>query len=238
MATIIVLATDKGGAGKSTQAKHTGKWLFDQGYSVVLYDGDQSNNLANFVSRRAASMDSSDLKFPEVRLFPLQLKKEHPATYLEREAGHFDFIIVDLVGKLSMLHAAVMSAAHIIIVPAQMDTESTDGAIETFNFIESSDIVEKDAIFPMPIVALCDWDKKTPAGIKAAKDPEFAELPKFDQVLGNRRRKYINVSTVGKTVFDVVAKDKSYESAVFEQTMFNKELLKLVEDIAKSLEEE
>jgi cellulose biosynthesis protein BcsQ len=238
MATILCYATDKGGAGKSTAAKHTGKYLHDQGFKVVIYDGDQSNNLVNFVARRAEVLGKNNMNFPEVRLFPLNLKKEHPSTFLEREAGDFDFVIIDLVGSLSNLHSTVMSCSHIIIVPAQMDTESVDGAIETFSFIEEADIVETGALFPIPLVVMCDWDKKTPAGIKASKNPEFAELPKFDQILGNRRRKYINASNDGLTVFDMAKKDTSYESAAFEMGKFNKELLQLVKDIATSMKEE
>lgn len=237
MSTIIALATDKGGAGKSTLAKHLGKWLHDKNFKVVIYDGDQSNNIINFVSRRSELLGNKDNTFPEVKVFPLNLKKDTPESFINRDASEADFVIVDLVGKLGNLHTQVMSAAHIIIVPAQLDTESIDGAIATFDFIEDGEIIETDSVFPIPIISLCDWDKKTPAGIKASKNHEFKELPKFDQVLGPRRRKYINASNEGLTVFDKVVKDKSFEPAVFEMNRFCKEVLDLVEDIAKQLEE-
>lgn len=230
---IIVVATDKGGPGKTTATKHIGKGLHDKGLNVYLYDGDQSNNLTNFEGRRLETMGSGDLNFPKVSPFPLKLK-ENPRRWLLRNSPEADVIIVDMVAKLSIVHAELMASADIIIVPTQMDSECIDGTIATFDFIEDRGIIEDGSLLPIALVARMNWDKTSPAVRQIEKNNiEFNGLPKFDSITTPRQKKYINSSAIGMTVLDMVKNDNTYEQAAFENNKFNKELIKLLGDIDK-----
>ena len=236
MIKIIAVASDKGGPGKTTLSKHLGKGLHDSGLNVTIYDCDQSNNIINFLIRREEELGTENVDFPEVKLFPLKLKGD-PLSYLLRDSPSADVIIIDMVGKLSMLHAAVMSSAHLVIVPTQMDIESVEGAVATFEFIGERVNIDEDTGLPIAVLARLNWDKTAPAVRKLNKDQDFIDLLKLDCVTTPRQQKYVNSSSIGLTVFDSVKKDKSYDKAAFENRMLTKEVSKMLDQIGSIIEE-
>lgn len=236
MSKIIVISTDKGGSGKTTLCRHIGKGLHDSGLNVVIYDCDQSNNLMNFLNRRREEVGDENLDFPEIKLFPLKIK-EHPQSYLLRDSPDADVIIVDMVGKLGILHASLMSAADIIIIPTMMDVDAVDGAIATFNFIDEYEIVDPNTDLPIPVLARVKWNKRSPAARILDKNEEYTNLLKFDSIINDRSMKYVHSSTLGMTAFDMVKSNKDYEPVAFECNKLNKEIIKMISDIDTMMED-
>ena len=105
---IVVVASSKGGVGKSTVAAHLAAWLAEQGRSVVLADCDTQASSSGWV-REAA---------PAVRVVRLEGPNEILDTlpHLAREA---DYVVADGPGSNTEVTRALFMWADLAVVPCK-----------------------------------------------------------------------------------------------------------------------
>jgi len=116
----IVLATQKGGAGKSTLAINLARAAIDAGHSVRLIETDQQGTLSNWQARRR--------RHSEPRVDPVYAAGDI-AGWLDRLAGEgVETAIIDTAGGVGAATSAAIRNADFCLIPARpnvADIEAT-----------------------------------------------------------------------------------------------------------------
>lgn len=155
--TVIAIANQKGGVGKTTTAINLGAALAARGRDVVLIDLDPQGNASTGVgvARETRSRSSYDLllegaALPEVarpsgvaglRIVPAttdlssadaeMMRSGHRTAHLRRalarDAGEASIILLDCPPSLNLLTINALVAAHSILVPLQSEFFALEG---------------------------------------------------------------------------------------------------------------
>lgn len=107
---VIVFASPKGGAGKSTSAVVLGCELAHKGAAVIIIDADPNRPVTQW-ARRPGKPDSLDVLSAPT--------EETVIDQIESAAARAPFVIVDLEGTASMMVAYAISRADLVVVPTQ-----------------------------------------------------------------------------------------------------------------------
>lgn len=107
---VIVLASPKGGVGKSTTALVLGTTLAERGAKVTLIDADPNQPIVGWASLPGVP--------PSLDAISCTSEKEIIGT-IKRAAEKTPFVIVDLEGTANLLVAYAISRADLVIVPTQ-----------------------------------------------------------------------------------------------------------------------
>jgi chromosome partitioning protein len=107
---IIVFASPKGGAGKSTSAVILAAELARKGAAVVIIDADPNRPVTAWARRpgRPAALE-----------VVADVTEETVIDAIEAAAARVPFVIVDLEGTASMTVAYAISRADLVIIPSQ-----------------------------------------------------------------------------------------------------------------------
>jgi len=107
---IIVLASPKGGVGKSTTALVLGTTLAERGAKVTVIDADPNQPIIGW----------SELpgRPPTLNVLSCTSEKAIIPT-IRKAAEHSPFVIVDLEGTANLLVAYAISRADLVVVPTQ-----------------------------------------------------------------------------------------------------------------------
>lgn len=110
---VIVFASPKGGAGKTTSAFILGSQLAARGLSVAMLDADPNHPVRSWQARGG---EASNLHI---------ISNDNEETILDdidaANTAH-DFVIVDLEGTANLSVAYAISRADLVIVPSQRST--------------------------------------------------------------------------------------------------------------------
>src|SRR5438270_504257 len=107
---IIVIASSKGGSGKSTSAVLLATTLVEHGASVTVIDADPNKPLSQW-AKHAGKPDS---------LTVLNDVSENTIIdTVEEAARKTAFVIVDLEGTASLMVGLAISRADLVIIPTQ-----------------------------------------------------------------------------------------------------------------------
>jgi chromosome partitioning protein len=106
----IVLASPKGGAGKSTSAIVLGCELARKGVAVTMIDADPNRPLSHWARRpgKPAGLDVIS-----------GVTEETIIDEIEAAAARVPFVVVDLEGTASMMVAYAISRADLVVIPTQ-----------------------------------------------------------------------------------------------------------------------
>lgn len=107
---VIVFASPKGGAGKSTSAVILATELALKGAAVTVLDADPNKPVSQW-ARRAGC--------PENLTVVADISEKTIIDEIESAAQATPFVIVDLEGTASMMVAYAISRADIVIIPTQ-----------------------------------------------------------------------------------------------------------------------
>ncbi len=107
---IIVFATPKGGAGKSTSAVLLATELASRGGAVTIIDADPNKP----VSQWAKQSDISKLLILEA-----DVSEETIIDKIDDAARQSTFVIVDLEGTASLMASHAVSRASLVLIPTQ-----------------------------------------------------------------------------------------------------------------------
>lgn len=105
---IVVVASSKGGVGKSTLAAHLAGWVHQQGYTVTLADCDTQQSASDWLAEAVPQVKAVRLTSPNDILNELPL--------LNMEA---DFVVADGPGSDTETTRALLLRADMALVPCK-----------------------------------------------------------------------------------------------------------------------
>ncbi len=156
-ATIVAIANQKGGVGKSTTAINLGAALALQGERILLVDLDPQGNTSSGlgIDRRSIGLSTYDLLVEEVGiedvieptsvrdlfLIPATIelagaeiemvsmfsRERRLATALKEALDQFDFILIDCPPSLGLLTINGLAAAAEVMIPIQCEYYALEG---------------------------------------------------------------------------------------------------------------
>ncbi len=159
MTTIISVANQKGGVGKTTSAVMLGHGLAMQGYSVLLVDLDpqghvafslglekkpdlyrllvNSEHLAEVTTPARKNLDAvlGDKNTEAAKRYVTTLDfREGILRHIFQDVA-YDVVILDLAPSLDVLHVAALVASNWVIIPTKLDAMAIDGVNEILRSI-------------------------------------------------------------------------------------------------------
>jgi len=123
---VILVAHQKGGAGKTTLAAHLAVALFDRTAKVAVVDSDPQQSLADWHRRRSELSPRLD----DIELH--QVSEWRAATEMRRLRQGFDYVVVDSPPHRELSAKAGLRNADLVLVPVQpspMDLWATDSVL-------------------------------------------------------------------------------------------------------------
>lgn len=193
MATVIALANQKGGVGKTTTSVNLGACLADAGKKVLLIDLDPQGNATSGLGIDKKKIEQSvyDVLIDDVPLANVVQKSSHegldiaPTTIelsgaeveltsmMARETrlkdafgdvkDQYDFILIDCPPSLGLLTINAFTASDSILIPVQSEYYALEGLSQLMNTIQ---LVRKHFNKSLKIegVLLTMFDKRTNLG--------------------------------------------------------------------------
>lgn len=119
---IILIASNKGGTGKTTVAINLSVSLLRKNKRVCMLDADRQRSLTKWNDIR----EEENIK-PKVPVFE---KFGNISTTLKELDEKFDFVIVDVAGRNSIELLTGMTATDVIIAPHQCSQQDLDTLLE------------------------------------------------------------------------------------------------------------
>ena len=203
MGTVIALANQKGGVGKTTTSVNLGACLADAGKRVLLIDLDPQGNatsglgidkkkieqsvydvLINDVELSAVIQPSShqgldiapttiELSGAEVELTSMMARETRLKDGFADVQDQYDYILIDCPPSLGLLTINAFTAANSILIPVQSEYYALEGLSQLINTIQ---LVRKHFNKNLKIegVLLTMFDKRTNLGQEVN-----AEVKKF-----------------------------------------------------------
>src|SRR5271168_836467 len=105
---IIVVATSKGGVGKSTISVHLAAWLHERGHRVTLADCDTQQSSSQWIREAVPQVKTICLKDADAIINDLPLLRQET-----------DFLVADGPGSLVETSRALLLVADEAIVPCK-----------------------------------------------------------------------------------------------------------------------
>lgn len=164
MGTVIALANQKGGVGKTTTAINLGAALARRGQRILIFDFDpQANSSAGLGARSEgastyevvvggaqASDIARDTSVPglrivpaapalagaEVELVPMMAREFRLKRALEDVREQYDFVLIDCPPSLGLLTVNALTAADEVIVPVQCEYLALEGLSQLTSTLE------------------------------------------------------------------------------------------------------
>lgn len=221
MTTIITVANQKGGVGKTTTAVTLGHGLAKAGRRVLIVDLDPQGHVAFALGMAKSNglyrllVDAEPLKTvavnarPNLDIVPSDKTGEAAKRYITTvnfrekvlikalKGAAYDVIVLDTPPSIDVLHVAALVASHFVIIPTKLDAMAIDGVNE---ILRSMGEVEQDHRFDGYSIIPTFYDRTT-----KETATQLREL----------------VEAFGDSVWPPVPQDtKAREAAAFGQTLW------------------
>lgn len=186
---ILVFATQKGGAGKTTLVSNIAIEAVKQGESVLIIDLDPQQSISKWWERRDA--DTPDL----IKINSDDLDQ---ALKMARDKG-YTFACIDTAGSETLTGNSAILAADFCIVPCQPSVVDIEASTSTFRLLSR---MNKDFAF---VLTRC------PARGKDAENTKkgLVELGKVAKSTTIERKAYKHAFATGLSVTEYDKKDKA-----------------------------
>jgi chromosome partitioning protein len=126
----IVLATQKGGAGKSTLAIGLAVAALEDGQRVALIEADQQGTISNWARRRALSEPRIDRVGSSIEIERALLVLNH---------NGFALTLVDTPATNNVLSSRAIGAADLCLIPARPSPADVEAALPTLATVRKLD---------------------------------------------------------------------------------------------------
>ena len=152
---VLVLASAKGGAGKTTLAAAVAGELLRRGQRVILLDADpqESGGLSQWHSASNSSELGTAQLYREAR--------EIAAAQARAQAGEGAVVVVDTAGSLTRTTLALITEADLVVVPARA------GGLDAARAVEMVQLVQQASSAPCVVVLNAVTRSSMPAHIRA-----------------------------------------------------------------------
>jgi chromosome partitioning protein len=168
---VVVMASPKGGVGKSTAAVILATQLAESGASVTIIDADPNKPISRWASRPGT---------PETLTLVDNVTEQTIIRAIDEAARRTAFVIVDLEGTASMMVVYAISRADLVIIPTSASLLDAVEAVSAIRLVQRQEEAFRIKI-PSSILFT-----KTSAAIRtrtlASIEAELAEnkVPVFD----------------------------------------------------------
>ena len=128
----IVIASSKGGSGKSTSAILLSTALAEHGATVTVIDADINRPLSSWAKHA---------KMPDTLTVLSDVNESTIIDTIEEADAESQFVIVDLEGTASLIVGLAISRADLVIIPtqgSQLDTAETAKTVKLVKVQEKS----------------------------------------------------------------------------------------------------
>jgi chromosome partitioning protein len=162
--TVIALANQKGGVGKTTTAINLGASLVQQHKRVLIFDFDPQANSSAGLGVRIEGPSTYDvvigdvppqeivvettidglwlapatpgLAGAEVELVPMMAREYRLKRALDKVRGEYDYVLIDCPPSLGLLTVNALTAADEVIVPVQCEYLALEGLSQLTSTLE------------------------------------------------------------------------------------------------------
>lgn len=173
MATIIAIAGQKGGTGKSTVAVHLSAHWHSKGRRVLLVDADAQGSALTW--SEVAAEQKHDV--PPVTALGDNLRQALPAI-----AEGFELVVIDLPGRVGKRQGAALMVADLVLVPTGPSTLDVWALAETAEVIEEARAIRPE----LAAAVVLNRRGRTTESRTAPETLATAGLPVLDASLGQR----------------------------------------------------
>jgi chromosome partitioning protein len=127
---VIVFASPKGGAGKTTAAVILASEIASKGAKVAVIDGDPRRRITRWAGKGGV---------PDHLTIVPNVTEETIIDEIERHAGGAPFVIVDLEGTASLMVAYAISRADLVIIPSQGSQMDAEDAVDAIRLVRKQE---------------------------------------------------------------------------------------------------
>lgn len=138
----IVIASSKGGSGKSTSAALLASALADHGATVTVIDADVNRPLTDWASHPGK---------PDTMTVLSDVNEDTIIDTIEDAAAKTQFVVVDLEGTASLMTGLAISRADLVIIPTQGSRLDAKETAKTMRLVK---IQEKSLRLKIPTAIL------------------------------------------------------------------------------------
>ncbi|MGL4667734.1 MAG: ParA family protein [Saezia sp.] len=215
----IVLATSKGGAGKTTATIVLACELARNGATVTLIDADPNQHSAKWANRVGC---------PANIILIRNVNESNIIDEIELAETNTSFVIVDLEGTASMAVSFAISRADLVITPCQGSQDDADEAVRTIKLIKQQEKAFRRSI-PFTILITNNQAAITPRTLKhICNEFNSANIPMLATSLVNRDA-FRAIRSFGGSVNDLDKKEVSgIDKAAKNAEDFAKEIIVLL----------
>jgi chromosome partitioning protein len=205
---LICIATQKGGAGKTTTAISLATTLA-LNFKVLLVDVDPQSSVTDW---------GSDIEIENLTVISVQnnLKKT-----LKSISSQFDYIILDMPAKIKNIEAEAISISDLVIMPVEPSQLNLWAVHETATLVERHIEVSKGTAYARFLISRANPQTKSFSEIKEALK-EY-NIPVMNAFITNRIE-FSNVISQGKTIHE-----SNNQKAIDEVIKLKNEVLAVLE---------
>ena len=173
MGSIIVIASSKGGVGKTTLTTALAVNLAALGYRIAAVDADRNLALATWHKTAEAPALTCSVCIDHNEI----------VSHVMGSAEAHDVVLVDTAGFENQTAIFAMGAADIVLIPVMADRNSVLEARKTARQVESVGKLSRRSI-PFRLV-MSRWNPKGLSERATLEDVEAANLPRLSSYLGD-----------------------------------------------------